>query len=43
LFTGTRDKTETAQAQYLQRAPVVLDANLGVVIAALDAAESNSK
>jgi threonine synthase len=43
LFTGTRDKTEAAQAQYLQRAPVVLDANLGVVIAALDAAESNSK
>jgi threonine synthase len=42
LFTGTRDKTEAAQAQYLQRAPVVLDADLGAVIAILDAAEKNS-
>jgi threonine synthase len=39
---GTPDATEAAQAKYLQRAPVVLDANLGAVIAALDAAERNS-
>jgi len=36
---GTPDETEVAQAKHLQRAPVVLDANLGAVIAALDAAE----
>jgi threonine synthase len=42
LFTGTPDETEAAQSRYLQRAPVVLDANLGAVIAALDAAERNS-
>lgn len=42
LFAGTPDATEAAQAKYLQRAPVVLDANLGAVIAALDAAERNS-
>ena len=41
--TGTADETEAAQAKYLQRAPVVLDADLGAVIAALDAAERNSK
>ncbi len=39
---GTPDAAEAAQAKYLQRAPVVLDANLGAVIAALDAAERNS-
>ena len=39
---GTPNETEVAQAKYLQRAPVVLDANLGAVIAALDAAERNS-
>jgi hypothetical protein len=39
---GTPDETEVAQAKHLQRAPVVLDANLGAVIAALDAAERNS-
>lgn len=39
LFTGTPDETEAARAKYLQRAPVVLDADLGAVIAALDAAE----
>jgi threonine synthase len=33
---------ESSQSKSLQRAPVVLDANLGVVIAALDAAERNS-
>ena len=41
-IAGTPDETEAAQAKYLQRAPVVLDADLGAVIAALDAAERNS-
>jgi threonine synthase len=36
LFTGTR---QTARTSHLQRAPIVLDADLGAVIAALDAAE----
>jgi hypothetical protein len=36
------DEPESAQAKYLQRAPIVLDADLGAVIAALDAAERNS-
>jgi threonine synthase len=39
---GSPEETEAAQAKYLQHAPVVLDANLGAVIAALDAAERNS-
>jgi threonine synthase len=43
LFTGTSGEIEGAPAKYLQRAPVVLDADLGAVIAALDAAERNSK
>jgi threonine synthase len=43
LFRGTPDEGEAAQAKYLQRAPVVLDADLGAVIGALDAAEKNSK
>jgi threonine synthase len=43
LFTGTPEETEAAHAKHLQRAPVVLDADLGAVIAALDAAEGNSK
>ncbi len=43
LFAGTGDAAEAAQTKHLQRAPVVLDANLGAVIAALDAAERNSK
>ena len=43
LFTGAPAESEAAQAKSLQRAPVVLDANLGAVIAALDAAERNSK
>ena len=38
----TPDEIEAAQAKSLQRAPVVLDADLGAVIAALDAAERNS-
>ncbi len=46
LFAGTSvagtPETEAARAKYLQRAPVVLDADLGAVIAALDAAEKNS-
>ena len=41
LFDGTPDEIEAAHAKYLQRAPVVLDANLGAVIAALDSAERN--
>ncbi len=41
LFAGTPDETDAAQAKSLQRAPVVLDANLGAVIAALEAAERN--
>ena len=39
---GTANDSEVAQAKYLQRAPIVLDANLGAVIAALEAAERNS-
>jgi hypothetical protein len=42
LFTESRGATEATQAKYLQRAPIVLDANLAAVIAALDAAERNS-
>jgi threonine synthase len=42
LFAGTPDEIEAAQARYLQRAPVVLDADLGAVIAVLDASERNS-
>jgi threonine synthase len=42
LFAGTPEEAEAAQAKYLQRGPVVLDANLAAVIAALDAAERNS-
>ena len=43
LFAGTGDETEAARAKHLQRAPIVLDADLGAVIAALDAAERDSK
>ena len=39
LFTGTPDEPRAGQTTRLQRAPVVLDANLGAVIATLDAAE----
>ncbi|HEY6302715.1 MAG TPA: threonine synthase [Terriglobales bacterium] len=42
LFDGTTGETEAGQEKYLQRAPVVLDADLGAVIAALDAAQRNS-
>jgi threonine synthase len=39
LLGGAPGETENAQTKYLQRAPLVLDANLGAVIAVLDAAE----
>jgi threonine synthase len=39
---GKPGRDEAEQAKRLQRAPVVLDANLGAVIAALDAASRNS-
>ena len=42
LFTGSSDDPRTAQTSHLQRAPVVLNADLSAVIAALDAAERNS-
>jgi threonine synthase len=38
LFERTTAAAETVQSKYLQRAPVVLDADLGVVIAELEAA-----
>jgi threonine synthase len=37
LFSGMPESSVAAQAKNLQRAPVVLDADLGAVIAALDA------
>jgi threonine synthase len=43
LFSRTHAESAAAQAKSLQRAPVVLDADLGAVIAALDAAERNSE
>lgn len=42
LFAGTSGESEAAAAKYLQRAPIVLDADLEAVIGALDAAERNS-
>jgi len=42
LFAGTPDERHAVQAKSLQRAPIVLDADLAAVIAALDAAERNS-
>jgi threonine synthase len=42
LFAGTPDERHAIQTKSLQRAPVVLDADLGAVIVALDAAERNS-
>jgi threonine synthase len=42
LFAGMPVESEAAQAKYLQRAPIVLDADLSSVISALDAAERNS-
>ncbi|MGB8012948.1 MAG: threonine synthase [Terriglobales bacterium] len=43
LFAGTSDQAEAAQATHLQRAPVVLDADLGAVIGVLNAAERKSE
>jgi threonine synthase len=42
LFAGTPHETEAAQGKYMQRAPLVLDADLKAVIAALDSADRNS-
>ena len=42
LFPGTPDESQSTQIGPLQRAPVVLDADLAAVIAALDAAESRN-
>ena len=47
IFSGTSavgmpDEADAARAKSLQRPPVVLDASLGAVIAALDGAERNS-
>jgi len=42
LFTGTPGESHATQTSPLQRAPVVLDADLGAVIATLDAAERST-
>ncbi len=42
LFAGTPNAAEALRDRHLQRAPVVLDADLGSVIGALEAAERNS-
>ncbi len=42
LFTGTPLERQAPQLAALQRAPMVLNADLGAVIAALEAAERNS-
>ena len=42
LFAGTKEENDSAQAKYLQRAPIVLDADLKAVIAELEAAEKES-
>lgn len=42
LFAGTPHEQEAARASHLQRAPVVLDADLNAVIAALESAESRN-
>ena len=41
LFEGTPDERHAIRAKSLQRAPVVLDADLGAVIGALDGAEGH--
>ena len=41
LFAGTPEERHAIQTKSLQRPPVVLDADLGAVIAALDGAERN--
>ncbi len=42
LFAETSFDTEFAHSRHLQRAPVILDANLGAVISVLEEAERNS-
>jgi threonine synthase len=42
LFAGTAEEAEARKTKQLQHAPVVLDADLGAVIAALDAAERSA-
>jgi threonine synthase len=42
LFAGTSDENEAQQARHLQRAPVVLEADLGAVIAALESVEERN-
>ncbi len=42
LFSETSHEREAVQLKSLQRPPIVLDADLGAVIAALDSAEKNS-
>ena len=42
MFAGTPDDHEAQRTKPLQRAPVVMEADLGAVISALDAAERNS-
>jgi threonine synthase len=42
LFAGSAEETEAGKTKQLQHAPVVLDANLGAVIAALEGAERSS-
>jgi threonine synthase len=42
LFEGTPDERHAVRTKSLQRAPVILDADLGAVIAVLDAADRNS-
>jgi threonine synthase len=42
LFTGTPYEQQATQTSHLQRAPVVLDADLDAVVAALDQAESRN-
>jgi len=42
LFQGTPQAAQAPQISHLQRAPLVLDADLSAVVAALDSAERNS-
>ncbi|MGB9074864.1 MAG: threonine synthase [Terriglobales bacterium] len=42
FFAGTAEECHAVQAKSLQRAPMVLDADLGAVLAALDAAEERN-
>ena len=42
LFRGTQHENDAAQTMPLQRAPMVLDADLGAVVAALDSVEARN-